>query len=168
MRTVLVALTLVAPLALVACASDDTTTPTPDPLMLPECVLDEVHIVGTLDGMAYDEHVVTSGHVFVNQLGSSPGYLDVFDATRRFMELQFEEVIAAGQTKAARGWVSLPDRAFEFGNCETSSGLPSLIRQGADTDTGGFVLRMVRQAPYCTAAPALSGELRACWRFSPP
>lgn len=166
-RSSLALVALLTPFALAACTSD-TGSPPFDPLMLPECALDEVHVVGNVDGTDYDEHVVTSGHAFANQLGGSPGYLDVFDPMRRFMELQFEELIAANQTKAARGWVSLPDRALEFGNCEASGGLPSLIHQGPDTDTGGFVLRMVRQAPYCTAAPVLSGELRACWRFSPP
>jgi len=142
MRIVLVLLTLAA------CGSDDIDAP--------ECAAGQLRVV-TPDS---DEVFTPSSALWVNKLGADNGRLEVSTAAGDHVLVEFDELVANGDTTQARGYVTLAS-GLDVGNCETG-GFVSLVSPRGDS-LYVFELSSLHVAPYCSGA-AYDGSITGCYR----
>lgn len=135
-----------------------------------QCAVDRfryVHDLSLGDGVAGGEgDLSASGHAFFNagirdaQGNTQPGYLEVFGTSTVVARIEFTDLLADGDTVAARGYVKLTQQGIDAGNCETAD------LSGRITALGGgwkFTLVDLHASPYC-GGPALSGSFAGCIR----
>lgn len=142
-----------------ACGAGESTSPNSDDVpTAPACGPGEVAVAGRLDGVAVTERASFTEYGFV-QL-RPPSTFEVFNAPVA-IRLEWPELLANGQTAAARG--SVRASAFDVGNCSAG---PFSGEHSIDTDGGGgrFLLRELHRSPYCSGAP-VRGAVAGCYRY---
>jgi hypothetical protein len=128
----------------------------------PACGLQEFIATGTLNGSPVEERATVSGQFLVNVPGDTGCYVNVYFEGGGRLRLEWADTLAAGEDSPASGSVNLEAQGgMNAGNC-SDAGYASemtMLENGVE-----FVLRNLRQAPYCSGA-AYTGELTGCASF---
>jgi hypothetical protein len=144
-------------LSTAACGSSDDDSAASAPTV--SCNPQELKVSGTLDGTQVELVRATSGYAFVNKISASPGSADV-TTPQGSLSLEFNKLVANGQSGPARGSFVDSEGALSIGNCETGD-FVSTISMDAGGSAFHFTLRGLRHEPYCSGA-AVVGELNGC------
>jgi hypothetical protein len=131
----------------------------------PDCAADEVSIrLSNDDGVMEDTQGGINQYAFINALGDQDGTLDITMASGASLHLEWGELVANGDSVAARGLV-LFGGDLDLGNCETGPFSGTLAVDG-DGNGGSFELVDLHANPPCTGA-AVAGTLTGCFRHAP-
>ena len=150
-------------LALVAACADDGSTLE---VAIEDCQpgrLRYIHDLALDGGVTSGNGDLTiTGHAFSNVLGAGAlGTLDLHGPGGvTLVHVEFEDLLAVGETVDARGSVKLVDQGIEAGNCETAGFTGRISDFG---DGWRFTFVDLHASPFCGGA-TLRGSFAGCTR----
>ena len=131
----------------------------------PTCADGEVTVRGDLGGgVVEDSRGGSTQYTFINAFGGNPGSLDIGFVDGAALHLEWEELVANGDSVPARGALAFGGE-LDVGMCETGP-YSGTLEMDDDGDGGRFQLVDLHTAPYCTGA-AVDGTVTGCFRSTP-
>ncbi len=101
---------------------------------------------------------------FINAFGDNLGTLTIGFADGSTLSLEWEELVANGDSVPARGALAFGGQ-LDLGMCETGP-FSGTLEMDDDGDGGRFQLVDLHTAPYCTGT-AIEGTVTGCFRSNP-